>query len=184
MLRKPKLMKFMFPVVGLVASSACTTPPVRTLDGAAIPFSQVLAENVDRPFECLGYDPRTDTCEEVSTFEALGNGQYIATSTTLFGPSSPPIIITTKLSENGDMVCFNISEIAFSVKGESDLSTELALASIENEFKQFGEACGIYVASETGYTAQIVSGPDFALDDPLVELRFFAREKALRFEEP
>ena len=177
-------MKCIYPVVGFVALSACARPPVPTLDGAPIPFSQVLADNVDRPFECLGYDARTDTCEEVSTFEALGNGRYIATSTTLFGPSSPPITITTKLRENGDMVCFNISEIAFSVKGESDLSTELALASIENEFKDFGEACGIYVASETGYTAQIVSGPDFALADPFVDLRFFAREKGLRFEEP
>jgi len=180
-------MKLIFPVVGFVALSACATPatpPAPILDGAPIPFSQVLAENVDRPFECLGYDARTDTCEEVSTFEALGNGQYIATSTTLFGPSFPPIIITTKLSENGDMVCFDISEISFSVKGESDLSTELALASIENEFKNFGETCGVYVASETGYTAQIVRGPDFALADPPVELRFFAREKGLRFEEP
>ncbi|MCF2905301.1 hypothetical protein L0666_09890 [Octadecabacter sp. CECT 8868] len=171
-------MKFVFPIIGLTALTACMTPLPSPEE--VIPFSQVLAETEGRPYECSEYDAATDTCDAITTTQITGPGRYFSRTTFFVDPSLPALEGALALYDRGDAVCGNMANSELSFSGDVGFAQELMLASIESEFATLGEICVVYTKTENGYRTQVISGPDLAFEDPIDDYQFFASPKPLR----
>ena len=171
-------MKSLCMLAGFVVLGACTVPVV-TIDGA-IPFSQVMAETADLPYECSAYDARTDSCRGYSTHEPQGDGRFLATSTVRLAEEVPAIEATYSVVETGNVVCSINSTLELRFAREVGLSEELRLAEFESAFKAQEDTCFIYTRTENGYRSQVVRGPEEALADPISDYQFFNAPKRLR----
>lgn len=174
-------MKFIYPVLGVLVLSACSTPGLSVQDG--IPFSQVMAETADLPYECADYEARTDSCRGYSTHEPQGNGRYIATSVAALDASVADVQATYTVVERGNIVCSISSTLELQFTREVGLAVELRLAGLESELNALEDTCFVYSRTQDGYRSRVISGPEFALEDPITDYVFFATPRPLRVGE-
>ncbi len=174
-------MKYVFPFVGVAALSACMTPVA--VPTGTIPFSQVLAETADRPYECVDYEERTNSCAGYSTHEAQGEGRYIATSVVRLSEEIPTIQATYVVVEQGLAICSVASSTVLQFTRDAGLNAELRLATLEREIRELEDVCYAYSRTAGGYRSQVVSGSDRALEDPISDYRYFSSRKLLRVAE-
>ncbi|MDA9208524.1 hypothetical protein N9O61_06555 [Octadecabacter sp.] len=174
-------MKYVYLSVGGAALSACMSP-VAVPEGT-IPFSQVLAETSDRPYECFNYDANTNTCTGYATHEAQGDGRYVARSVARLSADVPVVQATYLVVERGQTVCSVLSTMVLQFNGDAGLDAELGLAAFESEIREREETCYVYSRTAVGFRSQVVSGSDAALENPISEYHYFNSPKPLRVRE-
>lgn len=166
-----------------LALTACDVPEPAT-KGAFVPLAQVYAENADKPFECVGYQATSDSCEGLGRSVIRGN---VVTSTTLFaldeGLPATIKVVTRHRVKNGK-ACGIIGRAKVTV--ESDATPEAA-AAVTDMFTvlmtdMVSELCVGYYRSGEGYYVEATTLSGEVLPD-LTETgvsRFFATQKKLR----
>lgn len=176
-------MSFRFVVLlPCLALTACADLPSDATRGAILPYSAVLAETTGRPWECLGYDAASDTCESVarttrrgSTFttegslgRSAGRGGFYA------------LRATGEMDEKG-RVCFDPSDLDMRVgqgatTEEDRFITELTLGAM----RELGRTCTAIYRQDDHYVAQSQTAAGQPVPGGRKTLHFFEHPKKLR----
>lgn len=165
----------------LLGLTACMTPPPSV--PGTIPFTQVLAETQGRPFECLNYDARTDTCEAITTYASLGGNVYSSRSRSIFDEAGGQVDVTGTFSALNGQICSDASDLELTrVSGQADLQGELAMATVVDFLKDEGVGCVGFFRGEgdVEYTARYTSGSEFFMQTNPQSLTYFDAPKRLR----
>lgn len=175
------LKKFLV-VTALTALAACAAPlPPK---GEFVPIKQVFAENADKPFECVGYQAASDSCEGLGRSEVRGN--TIVSSTLFAIDIGVPVQVRTVTRHpivNGKS-CGLIGRVKVTVEGADSPEGEAAITDMFSAMMTdlVSDLCVAYYRSGEGYFVEATT-----LDGELVEgvtdagiSRFFATQKKLR----
>ncbi|SMX33452.1 hypothetical protein [Octadecabacter ascidiaceicola] len=168
--------------VAAVATLSGCMEPVYSVQGA-IPFAQVLAETEGRPYECVDYEPSTNSCSSISQFVTVGPNAFQLTTTSRPTPHLPAIELTTVMRERGAVMCSDRSnmDLRFAQAGAT-FQMEAVLAQVEIAIAEDEQFCGGYVRAGDNYIFRVVSGAATETK-PIQNIQFFAEPKRLRVEE-
>ena len=177
-------MKYVAILTAGVALAGCMEP-VPTATSGAVPFAQVMAETEGRPYECVNYDRRTDSCEGLTTYNQNAPNTFATRSRSIFDEQGRVVEGSPVVRVRGDQACIDGTDYGLTlVSGTSDLGLELALAQIDDFLAQQGEICLVILCDGDDYIAQFVSGPEMFTDVPPQHLTFFENPKRLRPSSP
>lgn len=173
-------MKYLVALAAGAALTACE--PVIVPTGEVVPFSQVLAETKDRPFECIDYDPATDSCEAIGTTVRRG---LVFISDMQVAVSAAPLVIATvrarARSDKQGRLCTTGQDLSVNVDGMSDPNASRFIQDVMRaEIDRVGGVCVIYTRAGDDYVLVSVSTDGRVLPDGPSRTTFFAAPKALR----
>lgn len=169
--------------IGMVVLSACAQTEIAPLpQGTPVTIAQLLTETAATPYECTGFDARSDSCEAISTYTR--SGDRVANAGMFLLSEEPRIKAsgTVKLRIVGDRLCGDLGETDLSIEGMADPQAaafvrDTAIAVLG----QLGEICASYARLGEGhYVADYTTASGDPLPEAREELRFFARPKKLR----
>ncbi len=164
--------------------AACTAPVAVPTDPNFVPYLQAQAENPGKPYECLGYDPATDTCRSLGRTTVNGT-QIMATGSVLNSFGGDTFRVTTSgpgTYENG-FVCLNGRDLSISARDErTGRDAPFLAAQLSKTLEKVGKFCsGLYRHTGNTYRAEtvLVNGtPNPAGQGNIVTM--FAKPKKLR----
>lgn len=163
--------------------TACGAPTVMP-SGEPVTIQKMLSDTRGRPYECINYDPSSDTCEWLSKVKVRGDRISFDGAMIFPGPNSEVIKLRVNASFKieGGRYCGNLKNAEIRTEGDltpaqRSLVEEVFLA----QMISMGELCGTYVRDSAGrYTSVTTDRSGRVMQDGVEPVRFFSRPKALR----
>ena len=176
-------MRLPLTLAALALVAACEAPSGLPAGAEAVPFAQVLEETAGRPYECVAYDPVSQTCEAVATNRVEGAG--FRSDATILVSADPRVEVRGSGVgiPDGNRTCLDFStyEVDIVGPGVTAFMEELIRAEIDAEAARIGTLCSTYIRAGGGYIVQTTDGagrPVEGYDDEVVT--FLADRPALR----
>ena len=176
-------MRRIFSLVAVGLLAACSAP-VSVPIGETVSIQKLLSDTRGRPYECVNYDARTDSCEGIAKRQVRGDRIFYDVSMLVPGPNADTIKVKIGASFKieGGRYCGNLSRADIRTEGrlppaQRSLLEELFLA----EMISMGDVCGLYVQDASGsYTSVTTDRQGRVLRDGVEPVEFFRGPKKLR----
>ncbi len=160
----------------------CDIAPEVT-QGAQVPIPALLAETRALPYECLGYEAASDSCESLSRMSLQGSavisrGQFVVSPAPRITAEA---VVAFQLTADG-RACGNFSGIGLSFTGLPEGDAQVVADRILREiFAGTGDVCVSYFRAGPDAFITELRDPDGALlPEGRDVVRFFATPKPLR----
>lgn len=173
-----KIRSTILALTALLGLSACASAPM--IDGAELSLPQMLAENRDKPYECVNYNAETDRCKALSTYTSRGFGVFDIRAQSLFPPTGGVVLGRARFATEGTLACANYANYnATAVSGDISPDGEARLERAVEFLQGIGEFCISFQRDGDGYTANYVRGNRYVMSLRPERIDFFAEPKEL-----
>ncbi|MCV6594908.1 MAG: hypothetical protein OIF48_18300 [Silicimonas sp.] len=145
----------LFQLLSVVLVLAGCAPRGEVLEATPVAVRALLAENRGKPYECVNFDPATDSCEAVSRIRLGRDRISLSTDFLLVGPVGETVRATIQsdfeLNEGG--YCGNLKNSRLRIDGNL---TKVERAAFRDVFRVVssatGDFCDRYFVDEFGRT--------------------------------
>ena len=175
-------MRIFLSLFALALLAACASPTMPS--GEAVSIQKMLSDTRGRPYECVNYDPGSDTCEGIAKRKVRGDRIHYDVSMLVPGPNfdTVRVNIAADFKIEGGRYCGNLARADIRTEGrltpgQRSLLEEVFLA----EMISLGDVCGLYVRDSSGrYTSVTTDRAGRVMRDGVEPVWFFSRPKRLR----
>ncbi len=169
----------LFLLVGCGGASPTVMP-----SGEPVSIQKLVSDTRGRPYECINYDPGSDSCEAIAKRQVRGDRISFDVSMLVPGPNADTVKvkIVADFRIEGGRYCGNLARADIRSEGnltpsQRSLLEEVFLA----EMISMGELCGLYVQDAAGgYTSVTTDRAGRVFEGGIEPVRFFSRPKRLR----
>jgi hypothetical protein len=167
---------------GLALLAACASSPAAPTDPDFVPILQLLEEMRATPYECVGYDPATRSCEATGRMRLVGE-MLVSEDTFLF--SAQPRLSargTTRYEPVNGLACSDPAQIEMDFLEVDSPELERQVEAMFREgMRGAGKVCiGYFRTGPRQYRVEARDQSGRRLNDSEIAVRFMARPGRLR----